>query len=495
MRYKATSPFARPGTPPRPSARIRRPRRGSAPPDRLRDLVATAPILLLLAILIVGDPARAAVPAISYVGTASAGARIDVVGTAFGADMDLQLRWDRDERSMPKVRVGAEGGFAVSVRIPNHAAPGDHELSATPLATGGRSARGDDVQVVASVIVTVLTSAASPASPTPQAPLPATPTAVPSSSPTGTPTPTHEHSTPVPAVSPPATTPQPTSAATPPPHHPGPAPDPVACTGYPEPRVFLESQGWWVQTPGRDGTDFGHVHVGMCFPHAQRLGGTVTLDVRLTVHSNPGTLTRLYGGISSGAGDFDLWNTPIGLTCTDATCVTWTQLKVDTTRVPVDGRAEWRFRPQVRTPDGKDFTPSTGWQTYLANGNRPHADYRSRDEATGRGWYDGAGYANASIMSIPLAPISTTWSANVILDRGHDGIPVTSHGIYLDPDFHHGSAGTVIREGSGPYRGPVTIDASELSPGVHRLVLRADANDQSGSTNSGLLVIFFTVER
>ena len=83
----------------------------------------------------------------------------------------------------------------------------------------------------------------------------------------------------------------------------------------------------------------------------------------------------------------------------------------------------------------------------------------------------------------------------MILDRGHDGIPVTSHGIYLDPDFHHGSAGTVIREGSGPYRGPVTIDASELSPGVHRLVLRADANDQSGSTNSGLLVIFFTVER
>ena len=328
-----------------------------------------------------------------------------------------------------------------------------------------------------------------------QVPATPAPTVPPAPTVAATPTPTpHAHDTPAPTAVPP-TQPPATAVVTPSPTphaHPG-DPDPVTCAGYPEPRVFLESQGWWVRTPGEEGTDFGHVHVGMCFPQAQRVRGIVTLDVRLTMHHNPGTLTRLYGGITTGSGGYDLWNTPVDLSCPHSTCTVWKQLRVDTARVPQDGRAEWRFRPQVRTPDGKDFTPSTGWQTYLANGARPVADFRSRDEATGRGWYDGAGYANASIMNVPVAPISGTWSANVILDRGSDGIPVTSHGSYLDPDFHNGSKGTVIREGTGPYRGSVAINAAGLSPGVHRLVLRSDAKDPSGSTNSGLLVIFFRV--
>jgi hypothetical protein len=329
-------------------------------------------------------------------------------------------------------------------------------------------------------------------------PTPPPPTAA--ATPTVMPTPSeHEHPTPAPssAATPrPSTAPSaaPTVAPTPAPSHEhGGTVDPLACSGYAEHRVFLESQGWWVQTPGQTGTDWGHVHVGMCFPQAQRVRGTVTLDVRLTMHHNPGTLTRLYGGIETGNGGYDLWNVPVGLTCPDDTCVRWLQLRVDTTRVPVDGRVEWRFRPQVRTPDGLDFTPSTGWQTYLVNGGRPAADFRSRDEATGRGWYDDAGYANASIMSVPLAPLTGTWSSSVILDRGSDGIPVTSHGIYIDPDFHHGTKGIVVREGSGAYRGTVTINPAGLAPGAHRLVLRADARDPRGSTNSGLLVIVFYV--
>jgi hypothetical protein len=34
--------------------------------------------------------------------------------------------------------------------------------------------------------------------------------------------------------------------------------DPLACTGYPQPRAFLESQAWCMQTPGQNGTDYGH---------------------------------------------------------------------------------------------------------------------------------------------------------------------------------------------------------------------------------------------
>ena len=41
-------------------------------------------------------------------------------------------------------------------------------------------------------------------------------------------------------------------------------PDSLTCEGYPEPRVFLESQSWWVDAhrpyPG------AQIHWGTCFP-------------------------------------------------------------------------------------------------------------------------------------------------------------------------------------------------------------------------------------
>ena len=41
-------------------------------------------------------------------------------------------------------------------------------------------------------------------------------------------------------------------------------PDSLSCEGYPEPRVFLESQSWWVDAhrpyPG------AQIHWGTCFP-------------------------------------------------------------------------------------------------------------------------------------------------------------------------------------------------------------------------------------
>jgi hypothetical protein len=484
MRYKATSPFARTGTPPRPSELRSRPKRPDGPRDRVRDWIATAPLLLLAVIVLVGDPARAAVPALSYRGMAMAGQRIDVSGTGFLAGTAYQLRWDGDAHGMPRVRATADGSFATPLKIPNTAAPGPHRVDATAIRSRGRASQ--PAAAVAAMTVDVMAPHVSP--PTPAA----TPTVSPPTPPAQTPVATpHVDHTPIPTAQPPVATPMPTMM--PGGDHHGMA-DPVACTGYPERRVFLESQGWWLQTPGAGGTDFGHVHVGMCFPQGQRVRGVVTLDVRLVMHDNPGTLTRLYGGIETDGGGYDLWNVPVGLTCPTATCTVWTQLRVDTTAVATDGRVEWRFRPQVRTPDGLTFTPSTGWQTYLVNGGRPVADYRSQDSAIARGWYENAGYANASISSVPMSPISGTWTANVTLDRGSDGNPVTFHGIYIDPDFHMGSKGIVIREGTGPYRGTVTINAAGLSAGTHRLVLRSDAIDPRGSTNSGILVVFFVVD-
>ena len=59
-------------------------------------------------------------------------------------------------------------------------------------------------------------------------------------------------------------------------------PDPLNCTGYPEPRTFMESQSWWEQTAGKSGTEYGHVDVGTCFPFGQTLTGNVNFDVRVS---------------------------------------------------------------------------------------------------------------------------------------------------------------------------------------------------------------------
>jgi hypothetical protein len=501
MRYKATSPFARPGTPPRPSERARRsPKPPAGPRDRFREWAATLPILLILAIVFVGDPARAAVPTLTYAGEAMPGMSIVVSGTGYAAGADYQLRWDGNPRSLPRIRAAGDGSLSTQLVVPVDAAIGPHTVDVVDGKFGaGRTARLTPLAIV--TVAVIEHEHPAPATPT-LAPTTAptiAPTAAPTTRPASTPQPTHAHptATAIPTVRP-STTSSPTASATPSasPHEHGGSTDRVACTGYPERRVFLESQGWWVQTPGSTGTDFGHVHVGMCFPLGQQVRGVVTLDVRLTMHDNPGRLGRLDGGIRTRDGGYSLWSVPIGLTCPTGTCVVWTQLKVDTSQVPTDGRAEWRFRPRVRTPDGKAFDPSTGWQAYLANGGgRPVEHYRDRDSAIARGWYEDSGYVNAGISAVPTAPVSGTWTPSVNLDTGSEGPPVTFHGVYVDPDFHRGSKGIVIREGQGPYGGTVAIDTARLSPGPHRLVLRSDARDPSGSTSSGVLVVHFTVAR
>src|SRR6266571_4361209 len=66
-------------------------------------------------------------------------------------------------------------------------------------------------------------------------------------------------------------------------------PDPLSCVGYPELRVFSESQAWWTRFPGQTGTDFGHVHEGACIPERDTLNHDFDIDLRLMLHDNPGT--------------------------------------------------------------------------------------------------------------------------------------------------------------------------------------------------------------
>jgi hypothetical protein len=268
--------------------------------------------------------------------------------------------------------------------------------------------------------------------------------------------------------------------------------DPQNCTGYPTKRIFLESQAWWYRTPGQNGTDHGRIHIGTCFPHAQKIAGIVRFDVRVIMHNNPGTLTHVNIGIVGDSyGIRSVALTP-SWKCSQATCTRWFTTYVDTRKAPRDGRQEFRFRAQVKEPDGKEMIASTGWLAYLRNG-KTIEHYRDAWSAEARGWYTGTGYANASIGAVPMTSISGTWSPQVRMTAGSGGIRVTAHRALLDADFHAGKPGTSIRSGAGSFNGTIRIDTTRLRNGNHKLVLIADANAPVGSVNRGLLVIPFTV--
>jgi hypothetical protein len=274
--------------------------------------------------------------------------------------------------------------------------------------------------------------------------------------------------------------------------------DPLTCEGYPEQRVFLEAQGWWTRTPTRTGTDFGHVHVGTCFPWAQRLTGTVHLDVRVMLHENPGVLRQVRIQIFKAAPDTF---SEQQLTCPQETCTWWFRMAVDTSKATKDGCQEFRIQAHVDEPDGNRTLATNGWRAFLANGKLldPYCDFRGFDFVEGRGWYgdfggEEFGYENGRLEDpLPVAPVFGTWAPHVKMGPGAGGIPTTYHSVHVDPDFHHGDRGIVLEEGPGKFDDELPIDTRLLGDGAHRLVLRTDADTNTGSTLSGLLVIPFTV--
>jgi hypothetical protein len=280
----------------------------------------------------------------------------------------------------------------------------------------------------------------------------------------------------------------------------GATPDRLTCAAYPEPRVFLESQTWWIGTPGKTGTTFGHMHVGACLPTEQTVSGIIGIDVRIILHDNPG--------------HFDYWNPVLvsdtqelslphvtdlhGLSCAVGTCTGWSHEDVDTRQLIYDGHQELRIRAYTDTPDGNVMHSSINAMIVVENGKATNPLDR-RAYQRGKGWYTDSGYCEASFLShVPSAPVSGTWDVKVkIADHGaSDDLAVTHHTVRLDPDFHAEPPvpGKVISDGAGELADTsFSIDTTALADGPHKLHLRADCDDPRGSTNSGVLVIPFVV--
>jgi hypothetical protein len=325
-----------------------------------------------------------------------------------------------------------------------------------------------------------------------------TPTRTPTNTPAGTFTPTK-----TPAATP-TKTPTPTNGST----------HPMGCAAN---EVYVDAQDWWSNPDGGPGNDFGHLHTGLCWPYLTTISAPLNLRVRSVLHENPGELVELRvqsydaGPVTSACNDDTAFvclrfNPPRTLaacaatngTASDngATCTWWDTITIDPAKIAKSGWQQFRFRGFVKEPDGNEMRTSTGLHAYVVN-SQPRQDYCSQtcEMLEARGWYTNQGYSVSNITAEVTTVASGIWRPYVQMKAGSGGKPTTHTYAALDTDFHHGNPGIPVQETSQEFRGNLVINTTQLANGWHRLFLKADAFDSvSGSTNSGVLMIFFLVQ-
>jgi hypothetical protein len=297
---------------------------------------------------------------------------------------------------------------------------------------------------------------------------------------------------------------------------------------YPERRQCVESQGWWMpglEQPATFDSEHGHAHMGACIPERETLSGdSVSINVRLVLHDNPGTwnyvsmifkspttevaVQKCYAVASaadgtcpakpsSGKGNWrcDLDENEPGA---QGTCTKWLTFKVPLSAFNNSGLQEMRLRgfiPEPKRSDGvsPEMRTNLNWQAYVNNG-KAKANVSRQTYVRGKGWYTNSLYCEAAVLSVPLpdGPVDPGSSLTVdLVDHSTDeSLPVTSHLVSWDPDFHADPPvdGDVVAEGPGPL--PATAVKVPTSPGLHRLFQKASCQDNKlASTNSGVLIV------
>jgi hypothetical protein len=261
---------------------------------------------------------------------------------------------------------------------------------------------------------------------------------------------------------------------------------------------FVDAQTWWMRTPGAQGSDFGHLHLGSCIPERERLVQPVVLPTRIVLHNNPGKF--LYVSLVTKGTDYEttVAKYPItGFSCATGTCEAWISVELTPSMFRQSGLQEVRLRAFVDEPDGNRMIASLNWQTYVVNG-QVAGNVTRLPFVRGKGWYTGAGYCESDFASVPVpdGPVSGKW-APVTRQVNHgtsNDRPVSRHEIRLDPNLHEGVPGTILAKGDGQRFSPVEIDTTLLADGAHTLFLRTECDDPRGSTNVGVLTIPFLVD-
>ncbi len=459
-------------------------------PSRLQTRAIGLSVLLLasaIAATVMFSIMRAS-PALAIEGQVAAGETLELNGSGFEPNDILLLTWDGHATPwMPSVRVAVDGTFASLVALPSDLPDGQHVIGVTD---------GDN-DGLASAVVALGTEPTwepevarepfdtSPKSPTrlanepPELSVPRT-------------IPTHEAIVePDPTQAPGAVANTPAhgsggsggSTVAPPPSSAAPMPgagehgNPLACMGYPEPRVWLESQDWWDPIPVLGG--LGHMHMGMCFPLGQTVSGVVSFDIRVVLHHNAGTLIRVKMQDDNSNEHLVLRpNTVVG----DGSY--WYRVAIDTRNMP-DGLRLFRFYADLEHPNGNTQTARPIIPLRVENGGADHNWSDRSQEVRATAWYQEAspkldwGYIGAVVQDFDPGPHRAAFSvgAKCFVNGENGGAsasspPVTRWSVHVDPDFHAGNDGLILGQGSGELSGNISVPAGSLSPGWHRLVLR-----------------------
>lgn len=276
-------------------------------------------------------------------------------------------------------------------------------------------------------------------------------------------------------------------------------PDPLTCAGYPEPRIFLEIQGWWQDAATGEAFPGRHVHAGLCWPTGVVSTSTFSASLRIILHKQPAgayiTRGRIsdYGNNNSSHGD--PWVKTSGFNSIDSSgnLTQWVPLSFSVSSL-ISGGHEMRLAVVIHQPSGAQQFVSSGLPFYA---RRLETFTRSYTEA--RGWYTKFNYINGrfhSGLASLLNRVPAIWHPVVECARPSGTTAITTASAHVDPSFHDGIVGTVYRFAlSG--KQTLSIVTTGLTAGVHRLVIvcgaKANFGGSSNGTDTGVLNLPFIV--
>jgi len=286
---------------------------------------------------------------------------------------------------------------------------------------------------------------------------------------------------------------------------------------YPEPRVYLESQGW-LKPPGvTEIHHFEHTHIGMCFPYAttwQQANGSQTVDVFYQFHNVSNytiqkSTSQFVDGQNSGGGYAATAAQIAELqTAMNASAGTTTSVFQSYRMKPI-GTNCWLkvFKITLTTVRANadalvdEWFPGAQWSTTLNYpGNSTSCtstfDNLNVHQTRGRDWIRGGATGDGYIYSTVVdpfpadqaaTPVPSEWSLQVAASGGH----VTA---YVDPHFHqHPDDPGIWHEDYGD-RGigmfTITIPTDTFPGGWHRLVYVVERTD-----HASVMVVPFWVQQ
>jgi hypothetical protein len=221
-----------------------------------------------------------------------------------------------------------------------------------------------------------------------------------------------------------------------------------------------------------------HVHLDVCWPrYGTILDGRWDLPVRIELHEVPIDATAVY--LRAQAYSTTEYTRRADLVVPldgQRNGVREFVLPLDLSSWPT-GSSEFRFSYQVEyTVDEEERQQrnSTGFQACIRSCVNPD---RALPWYEARGWYIDRGYQVARLLSDPSC-IRPSGVCRVSMKPGSGGLATVEHVATVNPGFHGGNGGTVLRQGPGAFTGDITLPAN-LAPGS-RLVLVASDGENAG---------------